>query len=490
MTHLDTREKLCIIGAGASGLAVAKNFIERDIPFDCLERAPDIGGLWNISTDSGIVYESTHLVSSISSTGFEDLPMLDEEYPEYPSHDRVLGYFRDYAEKFGIGEHIELGKTVTRAAPRSDKLWDVSIAGEERPRTYRGVVIASGHHDTPRMPAYPGTFAGEIIHSRRYKSPKQVRDKRVLVVGCGNSAADIVSDAVHGGSQVFLSIRRGYWFVPKFLLGWPTGDVVQYLELLPLPRLIKRWLFQAGLWVLQGPPSRYRMPDPDYSIDQAHPTMTDEIPRLVAHGSLAIKPEIAGFEGKQVVFKDGSRETIDMIVLATGYQPVVPFLDEGLLFGPDGRPRLYLNVFHPEHEGLFAAGLVQANGSMWRLADYQGRLIANTIVAEAVAPARARRLRSDLASGAARMRAHAFVGSDRHRLEVNYYDYRRLLRRLIRGFGPVRRMKLPAKSRLATEAPPAETAAAEPSSWAAPGDVPGGHAGTAYAPPVRPGHVR
>ncbi len=79
------------------------------------------------------------------------------------------------------------------------------------------------------------------------------------------------------------------------------------------------------------------MPDPDYSIDQAHPTMTDEIPRLVAHGSLAIKPEIAGFEGEQVVFKDGSRETIDMIVLATGYQPVVPFLDEGLLFAA-GRP--------------------------------------------------------------------------------------------------------------------------------------------------------
>jgi flavin-binding monooxygenase-like protein len=491
MTHFDTREKFCIVGAGASGLAVAKNFIERAIPFDCLERAPDLGGLWNIATDSGIVYESTHLVSSISSTGFDALPMLDEDYPEYPSHDRVLGYFRDYARKFGIGEHIEFGKAVTRAEPRSDKLWDVWVAGEERPRTYRGLVVASGHHDVPRMPTYPGAFVGEIIHSRAYKSPKQVRDKRVLVVGCGNSAADIVSDAVHGGSKVFLSIRRGYWFVPKFLMGWPTGDVVQNLELLPLPRFLKRWLFQAGLWVLQGPPSRYRMPDPEYSIDQAHPTMTDEIPRLVAHGSLRIKPEIAGYEGGRVVFKDGSRETIDLAVLATGYQPEVPFLEEGLLFAPDGRPRLLLNVFHPEHEGLFAAGLVQANGSMWRLADYQGQLIANTIVAEAVAPARARRLRSSLASGAARLRSHAFVGSDRHRLEVNYYDYRRVLRRLIRSFGRVRRMKLPIRAQVGTERPMAEAARlSDTSSWATPGDVPQGRTGQPAAPPVRPGHVR
>jgi hypothetical protein len=169
----------------------------------------------------------------------------------------------------------------------------------------------------------------------------------------------------------------------------------------------------------------------------------------------------------------------------------VPFLEESPLFDADGRPRLHLNIFHPEHERLFAAGFVQANGSMWRLADYQGQLIANTIVAEAAAPARARRLRSDLASGAARLRPHAFVGSDRHRLEVNYYDYRRLLRRLIRSFGRVRRMKLPVRAPLDAERPMAEAARlSETSSWAIPGDVPQGRTGQPDAPPIRPGHVR
>jgi NADPH-dependent 2,4-dienoyl-CoA reductase/sulfur reductase-like enzyme len=170
--------------------------------------------------------------------------------------------------------------------------------------------------------------------------------------------------------------------------------------------------------------------------------MTDEIPRLVAHGDLVVKPEIAGYEEKRVLFTDGSAETVDTVVFATGYQPVIPFLNEGLLFARDGRPRLLFNVVHPEHEGLFAAGLCQANGSMWRLADYQGQLIANLIVAGKHAPERARRLRAMLAARAQSAGTRTFVASDRHRLEVNYYDYRRLMQRLIRRFGPIRKIRL------------------------------------------------
>jgi hypothetical protein len=227
----------------------------------------------------------------------------------------------------------------------------VHVAGEELPRRYRGVVIASGHHDVPRMPAYPGNFSGQILHARNYRSARQLRDKRVLVVGCGNSAADIVSDAVHGGCEAMLSIRRGYWFVPKFILGFPTGDVIDTVEMLRLPRLLKRWLFQGALWLLQGPPSRYRMPDPDYAIDQAHPTMRDEIPRLAAHGSLTVREDIAGDDGERVLFKDGSSAAVDLIVFATGYHPVVPFSERDILFADDGRSRFVLKVFHPEKDG-------------------------------------------------------------------------------------------------------------------------------------------
>ena len=156
MNSSDRTDRYCIIGAGASGLAVAKNFVQRGIAFDCLEREPDIGGLWNFATESGIVYETTHLVSSISSTGFDDLPMLDEDYPEYPSHERVLGYFRDFVRTFGLAPHIELGKVVTKVAPRGDGLWEVAVAGEAEPRAVprRGggerASRCAAHADLPR----------------------------------------------------------------------------------------------------------------------------------------------------------------------------------------------------------------------------------------------------------------------------------------------------------------------------------------------------
>ncbi len=427
----------CIIGAGASGIAAGAVLKGRGIPFEILEREADLGGLWNIATPSGIVYESTHLISSISATGFHDMPMLDEDYPEYPRHDRILGYLRDYAHKHALTERIRFGATVETVTPSPTGTWAVQIKGERAPRTYAGVIIANGHHEKHRMPTYPGTFAGEILHSKQYKSARQVRDKRLLVVGAGNSAADIVRDAAHASeAKLAISMRHGQWFVPKFMLGFPTGDLVGNVEwaLTPLPRAFKRRLFQAALWLLQGPPSRYRMPDPDHSIDQTHPTMSDEIPRLVAHGRLQVVPEIARYDGHDVVFADGTRDAFDAIVFATGYDLSIPFLQQDLYLGPDGKPSLYLNTASPSHPGLFFAGLIQANGSIWRLAALQAEIIANAIVARHRFPQEEAAFMARAHDGAGPASRRTYVASARHKLEANYFDYTRALKREARRF--------------------------------------------------------
>jgi cation diffusion facilitator CzcD-associated flavoprotein CzcO len=434
MPSTDRSKAFCIIGAGASGLAAAKNFREWGIPFDCFERTGDIGGLWNPATPSGVVYETTHLVSSAKCTGFEDFPMDPARYPVYPSHGQALAYLKSYAEAFRLTEHIRLNTAILSVRPRDDGLWDVRVASEEEPRTYRGVVVANGHHDVPRMPQIAGTFTGEIMHSRSYTGPSQLIGKRVLVVGAGNSGCDIVRDAAHIAARVVLSIRRGYWFMPKFVLGFPTQEVASFLEAIPMPRIVRRYVYEAAQWLFVGPAERFGLPKPNYHFDEAHPTMSDEIPRLAAHGRLTVKPKIARFDGDRVVFGDGSEEAADLVVFATGYRPAFPFFEQDQFLDADGRCRLHLNVFHPEHPMLFAAGLSQANGSMWRLADYQAQLIARYITATEKAPEMSRWFIAHTAPGFVPAAKRWFVPSARHALEVNFYDYRSRLKRLIRMF--------------------------------------------------------
>ncbi len=443
--------KYAIVGAGPSGLAAAKNFRVRGIPFEVLERSSDIGGLWNISTPSGVVYETTHLVSSARSTGFEDFPLPDHRdgQPTYPSHESILAYFRAYADTFDLMGHVVFNAEVVRADPEGDGTWRVLIAGEAEPRLYAGIVVANGHLSEPRLPDIPGDFAGTYIHSRAYKSPRQLRDKRVVVIGGGNSACDIVSDAVHNGAEVNLCLRRGYWFVPKFFIGFPTYDIVQFLEFVPFPRVIRRHLYGLAHLVHVGTNYRYGLPAPDYPIDAAHPTMSDEIPRLASHGRIKIRPAIRTFAGNKVVFQDGSSVEADIVIAATGYRTKMPFLDEAMAFGADGRPRFFQNVLHQQHDTLFAAGLIQANGSIWRLADYQSQLIASYLVARKLDPKAVTFL--DAVKRQETLPVGHFVRSERHNLEANYFDYRRTLRRLTRQLGTYATAPWPEPDRSAAE---------------------------------------
>jgi cation diffusion facilitator CzcD-associated flavoprotein CzcO len=428
-------DKVCIIGAGFSGLAAAKTFHERGIPFDCLEREKDIGGLWNEATNTGVVYDSTYLVSSRKYTGFGDYPIPDD-YPTYPSHRQALAYLRNYAQEFGVLDRVETNATVEHAE-RTQGGWRVQIAGEARPRFYRALVIASGHHDVPRMPKIPGKFTGETMHSRDYRSVKQLADKRVVVVGAGNSACDIVVDATAVARSVDQSMRRGTYFVPKFMLGRPTDGIVNFCEKMPMPRWLRNRIYTLWHKLMVGSNVRYGLPEPEHRIMDTHPTMNTVLPQLVAHGRIGVKPDIAEFEGRTVRFIDGSEVEADLVVYATGYQISLPFIDNDLILGPDGRSILYLNVFHPEFDDLFVVGLVQANGSIWRLADAQSKLIASYLIAASEQDKRASWFSKLKSEGAKRTRETGYVASDRHRLEYNYYAYRRHLRRLLRRFGPM-----------------------------------------------------
>src|SRR5690606_38634392 len=135
------------------------------------------------------VYETTHIISSKTLSQFDDYPMPDD-YPDYPSHKQVLAYFEDYARHFGVIPYVRFNTEVTKAEKQPDETWKITL-NDGTVETFDYLIVANGHHWDPRMPSYPGEFTGEMLHSHAFKSAAPFRDKRVLVVGGGNSACDI-----------------------------------------------------------------------------------------------------------------------------------------------------------------------------------------------------------------------------------------------------------------------------------------------------------
>jgi len=426
---LSTADRFCVLGAGTSGLVVAKNFLQAGIPFDCLEREDELGGNWNFGKPNSSVYASTHLISSKRLTEYTDYPMPDD-YPEFPGHKQVLEYLRGYARQFGLYEHIQFQTAVERLEP-CDAGWRVVLTnGEER--QYRGVVIANGHNWDPRLPEYPGEFSGTVLHSSEYKTPDALRGKRVLVVGGGNSGCDLAVEAAIHAEQAFHSLRRGYHVLPKFFKGQPMDQFGETLHKLQLPLWMRR--IGAALvirWVL-GPTELAGLPKPDHRLFESHPIINSRLHGQVAHGKLAIRPDIAELLADRVRFVDGTEERVDVILYATGFRLSFPFLDSKYLNWHADRPNLFLNIFHPQRDNLFCAGLIQPDSGQWGLVDYQAQLIAHYLRALNEKPRAARWFRQLKESAATQhSRRIRYLDSPRHRLEVEHYSYRRQLQKLI-----------------------------------------------------------
>ncbi|MBX7183650.1 MAG: NAD(P)-binding domain-containing protein [Vicinamibacteria bacterium] len=363
----------CLVGAGPAGLAAARWLKALDVPFEGFERHPDVGGIWNIAFPGSPMYESAHFISSKSLSGFRDFPM-PESYPDYPSHRQILRYLEGYAERFELRPLFKFGVSIQAARPDRGR-WVVRFAdGSER--AYAGLISAVGCEWRPFMPAFPGTFAGDIIHSREYKHPRQFEGRRVLIVGAGNSGCDIACDASRAASRAWISLRRGYYFIPKHIFGKPA-DVFD--EDGPhLPYFIERPILQGLLRLLNGDVTRLGLPQPDHSILESHPVMNTQILHALQHGDIEARGDVREFRGREVVFADGRVETVDLVVLATGYVRGVPFLPAGTLADDDVSP-LFLNVFHRRERDLFVLGHFTADGGAYPLLDRQAELVARVL---------------------------------------------------------------------------------------------------------------
>jgi len=353
MTDLDKtmRDKLLVIGAGPVGLGMANALKQHDIAYDHVDANGGLGGNWYDG-----VYDTAHIVSSATSTAFRGHPM-PADYPDFPSAAQMLAYLEDFARAKGLADKIEYNKPVTAAVPQADDSWKVRF-GDGEERHYKGVVICNGHHWDRKMPDLPGTFDGEIIHSKDYKTPDQLRDKRVLVIGAGNSGCDMACEAARVGAACGLSLRDGYWFFPKTAFGRPLTDLPIWTLPIPLQRLI----LKAIIKIFIGDYRKYGLQRPGHKIFDRHPTFGTDLLGYLAQGRVKPHKEIDRLDGKTVHFKDGTTGTYDMIVAATGFKYSFPFLPKDLIKIENDVVQIYGGAFPAAAKNLYIVGASQPRG--------------------------------------------------------------------------------------------------------------------------------
>ena len=358
--------RVCVVGAGVGGISMGKALTEYGIPFDCFDGRDRIGGIWAFDPDRKFtsVWQAMNQNTPRGLYQYTDFPMPDD-YPDFPSHQQVHAYLESYVDHFGFRDRIQLNTQVKRAERIGDRGWRVTLDSGEV-RHYDALIVANGHHNEPNFPDYyyRDVFDGEAIHSQHYRYREDYRDKDVLVVGVGNSGSQVAVDISHAAKSTCISLRRGVYVLPHYLLGLRMDRAMAFLndwwfkKILPYPlfNLVHTGLYKA----LIQRHSSMGMPKPDHLMMSSLPTLSENFANRIGDGKLKIVPEVKYIKGRKVFFADGSVREFDAIVYSTGFKTTFPFLDKQFLNADDNRVPMFKRIFVPGVDNLAFIGLFQA----------------------------------------------------------------------------------------------------------------------------------
>lgn len=376
-------EKVCVIGAGPSGITAIKNLLDEGLDVTAYDYNQDVGGNWIFceKESHSSVFETTHIISSKLHSQYADFTFDDFEpgIPDYPSHDQLRRYFQAYARQFDLYRVIQFDTLVKHCHLRDDQQWQVTTEcnGQEKTEVFTQLVVCNGHHWKPRYPKYPGEFTGQLLHSHQFKKAAPFKDQKVLVIGGGNSACDVAVETSRVSKQTSISWRRGYRIVPKFLFGQPTDVVANRMSW--LPSRLKYILSGITVKLVTGSNKLYGLQAPKHAVGATHPVVNDELLYKLRHGKVFPKVDIERYDGKKVVFKDGTEEEFDTIIACTGFILAHPFFDKDFIDYSVGDVPLYLRMFHPDIQNLYFVGMFQPLGCIWPGSELQSKIMAREI---------------------------------------------------------------------------------------------------------------
>ncbi len=426
--------KVCIIGAGCSGFTTAKRLKDFGIAYEQFEKSDNIGGNWYHNNPNGMsaCYESLHIDTSKFRLAFEDYPVPDD-WPDFPHHSQLFQYFNDYVDHFGLRDNISFNTAVEDARRDDDGIWHVTLSSGET-RQYGALVVANGHHWDAKIPTeYGDDFNGIQMHSHSYDSPfapHDMRGKKVLVVGVGNSAMDIASEVSQRpiAEKCFISARRGVWVLPKYLNGQPADKSVMPAW---MPQAVGRKLGQMVIKKAIGNMQDYGLPKPDHEVLTAHPSVSGEFLTRLGCGDVAVKGGLEKLDGDFVRFADGTREKIDVIIWATGYRISFPFLQQNSLAVDNNKFPLYRRMVKPGWRNLFFVGLAQPLPTLVNLAEQQSKFIANVLAGNYAMPDDAAMEKQIIADE--KIYLGHYYDSERHTIQIDFNKYVSDLKKELRG---------------------------------------------------------
>jgi len=443
--------KVCIIGAGSSGIAACKVFHEAGIPFVCYEAGDQVGGNWVFQNKNNMssAYRSLHINVSTLQMEYSDFPM-PEDFPDFPSHFLIAKYFNDYVAHFGIKNKIRFNSTVTKTVRLDDGLWEVSAttimpSGEVEKETqlFDALLIANGHHWDPRWPepGFPGNFDGIEMHSHHYIDPKDPHDftnKNVVIVGMGNSAIDIACELGHQGvsDSVYLSVRRSNYIFPKYIAGKPFDRLLKhpskddYLAVFfrkYTPPWVQDKLVKLFLGIYGGNPQNYGLQAPSHGVLDAHPSISDDICIRLGSGDILPMTNIKELKGHRVLFDNGTEVDVDIIIYATGYKITFPFLDEKFMEAKDNELPLYHRMINPAYDNLFFLALVQPLCAMMPIAEEQSKFLAAYLTGKYHLPERS--VMEQETHDYYYSTKNSYVNSKRHTIQIDCQSYAYNLRK-------------------------------------------------------------
>ncbi|MFB7306609.1 flavin-containing monooxygenase [Streptomyces sp. NPDC056192] len=379
-TDLTEHRPVYVVGGGPGGLAAAAALREQGVRAVVLEKSGSVGASWRGH------YDRLHLHTTRRWSALPGLAM-PRRFGRWVSRDHVVRYLEKYVEHHEL--EVVTGVEVTRIDRAADGTgWQLTATGG-RVLTGRAVVVATGFNHTPRIPDWAGrdTFAGELVHARDYRNPAPYAGKDVLVVGIGNTGAEIAVDLVEGGaSRVRIAVRTVPHIVRRSTAGWPaqaTGILVRRLPVRLVDRA-GRLMAKAAVPDL----TEQGLPRPDTGLysrvkDGAIPVQDVGLIDAVRGGRVLPVATVDSFDKDAVVLADGTRITPDAVIAATGYrralEPLVGHLD---VLDARGRPVVHGGRTPKHAPGLYFTGFTNPISGMFREMALDARKIARRLAKE------------------------------------------------------------------------------------------------------------